>query len=176
MVNRYVTAFCLSLLAAPAWCEQESTAAPLDAQPEKILIVGERPGPGMWKVSKGEHVLWIFGTYSPLPQKMTWRSQAVERVIANSQELIGPPGASMSVGFKDSLNLLTALPFLVGFKNNPDGARLQDSVPPDVFARWSALKAKYIGADSSIEEERPIFAADTLFARALAQSALGKDQ
>lgn len=176
MVNRYVAAVCLSLVALPGWCQQEGAPAAPDTPSEKVLIVGERPGPGMWKVSKGDHVLWIFGTYSPLPQKMTWRSQAVERVIANSQEFIGPPGASMSVGFKDSLNLITALPFLVGLKKNTDGARLQDSVPPDVYARWTVLKAKYIGEDSGIEEERPMFAAETLFARALARSGLGKDQ
>lgn len=149
---------------------------PLESPPEKVLIIGERPGPGRWKVSKGDHFLWIFGTYSPLPQKMTWRSQAVERLIADSQEFAGPPGASMSVGFKDSLNLITALPFLVGFKKNVDGARLQDSVPAEVYARWTVLKAKYIGEDRSIEEERPMFAAETVFARALAQSGLVKDQ
>ena len=28
--------------------------------PEQIHVVAQRPGPGMWKVTKGEHVLWVF--------------------------------------------------------------------------------------------------------------------
>jgi hypothetical protein len=117
-------------------------------------------------VSKGDHVLWIFGTYSPLPTKFDWRSQQLETVLANSQELLGTPGTSVSVGWSNSLNIITALPFLAGAKKNVDGVRLQDQVPPDVYARWQVLKQKYIGNDAGIEEERPVFAAQTLSARA----------
>lgn len=161
---------CLSLLATPAWAQ---TAA--DTAPEKILIVGQRPGPGLWKVSKDDHVLWIFGTYSPLPVKMVWRSQQVETVLARSQEILGLPGASVGVGFSQAFNLITALPFAIGAKRNPDGALLRDVVPPDVYARWTVLKRKYMNDDEGIERERPIFAAPALFDKAMAQAGLGND-
>jgi hypothetical protein len=173
MFDYRLSVLCVCLLAVPAW-SQNDLAAPAD-EGEKILIVGQRPGPGLWKVSKGEHVLWIFGTYSPLPKKMTWRSQQVEKIIAQSQEFIGSPSAGIGVGWSNSLNLLTALPFVIGVKKNADGVRLQDVVPPDVYARWTVLKAKYIGDDSGIESERPIFAAGELFNKALAKSGLGGD-
>ena len=166
-----VVTLCLSLLSTPTWAQ----TAP-DTAPEQILVVGKRPGPGLWKVSRDDHVLWIFGTNSPLPVKMVWRSQQVETVLAQSQEFLGAPGAGVSVGFSQAFNLITALPFLVGVKNNPDGARLQDVVPPDVYARWKVLKKKYIGDDAGIERERPIFAAPALFDKALAQSGLGNDR
>jgi hypothetical protein len=37
----------------------------------EVLVIGEQPGPALWKVSTDDHVLWIMGTYSPLPKQMT---------------------------------------------------------------------------------------------------------
>jgi hypothetical protein len=170
MFPRFLSTLCLCVLAAPAWSQSEPI------EPEKVLVVGQRPGPGLWKVSKDDRVLWIFGTYSPLPEKMVWRSRQVETVLSQSQEFLGLPSAGVSVGWSNSLNLLTALPFVIGVKKNADGARLQDVVPADVYARWTPLKQKYIGADSAIESDRPIFAAQELFSKALKQSGLGSDR
>lgn len=170
MRNRLVLTLCVSLLATPAWSQRAAETAP-----EQILIVGQRPGPGLWKVSKDDHVLWIFGTYSPLPKRMAWRSQQVETVLAQSQEMLGAPGASVGVGFSQAFNLITALPFAIGAKKNPDGATLKDVVPPDVHARWTVLKHKYLDDDEGIEKERPIFAAAALFDKATAQAGLGND-
>jgi hypothetical protein len=148
-----------------------------DAAPvQNILVVGQRPGPALWKVSKDEHILWIFGSYSPLPKQMEWRSQQVETVLANSQELLGTPGTVISVGWSNSLNMITALPFLAGVKKNADGGRLQDQVPAAVYARWTVLKQKYIGNDAGIEEERPMFAAQTLSSRALVVAGMNGGQ
>jgi hypothetical protein len=171
MLPRLLSTVCLVVLAAPAWSQSEPVV-----EPEKIVVVGQRPGPGLWKVSKDDRVLWIFGTYAPLPAKMEWRSRQVESVLSQSQELLGLPGAGVSVGWSDSLNLLTALPFVIGVKKNADGASLQQVVPADVYARWTPLKERYIGADSDVESERPIFAAQELFSKALKQSGLGSDR
>jgi hypothetical protein len=177
MLKRFLPALCLCMFAAPVWSQSESSAAnAVESAPERILIVGQRPGPGLWKVSKDDHVLWIFGSYSPLPNKMVWRSQQVETVVAQSQEFLGLPSAGVSVGISNSLNFLTALPFVIGYKKNPDGKQLQDLVSADVYARWTALKEKYIGADSGIETDRPIFAAQELYEKALQKSGLGNDR
>jgi hypothetical protein len=152
-------------------CAQEAPVTP-DAPVQNILVVGQLPGPALWKVSKGEHVLWVFGMYSPLPQNMTWRSQQVENALAQSQELLTPPGSTFSVGWANSFNVLTAAPFLIGIKKNADGAHLQDVVPADVYTRWAVLKTRYIGNDQDIEEERPMFAAGTLFGQAIRASGM----
>ena len=180
-----VPALLLCLLAGPARAWQDSAATPgappaaavnivPDAQaaepgPEKILVVGQRPGPGLWKISKGDHVLWIFGTYSPLPAKMEWRAQQVESIIAQSQAFLLPPSASTQVGF---FRQLTLLPYAIGVKKNPDGARLADLMPPEVHQRWLLLKQKYIGDDEGIERERPVFAAQTLYSKGMAHAGL----
>ena len=167
MFKRLLPALCL-LLPLTAALAQEEEAAPA-AETESVLLVGQRPGPGLWKVSKGEHVLWVFGAYSPLPNKMEWRSQQVETILAQSQEYLTPPRAQFKIGFFKSL---TMLPTLIGIEKNPDGATLQDVLPADVYARWQPLKAKYLGKNNGIERERPIFAAQTLYEAGLKQAGL----
>ncbi|WP_036170562.1 TraB/GumN family protein [Massilia sp. 9096] len=145
--------------AAPDAAVTAPAAAAEEAPPVTVVVEGRRPGPGVWKVTKGDHVLYVFGTYSPLPQKMEWDSSRIERLVAHSQEVLMPPSANAHVGF---FRGLTLLPNLIGIKKNPDGATLHDVLPADVYARWSTLKAKYIGEDGGIERERPMFASEAL--------------
>jgi uncharacterized protein YbaP (TraB family) len=183
MIRQSISALYLCLLAAPVFAQTGPAPASTDvatveatateAVPEKILVVGQRPGPGLWKVTHGDHVLWVFGTYRPLPQKMEWRSQQIDTILSQSQEYIGPPSVAMQVGLWGGL---TMLPFLAGVKKNPDGAQLKDVLPAEVYARWLALKAKYIGADDGIERERPFFAAETLYDKGLAHAGLSNKQ
>jgi hypothetical protein len=175
------------MLASPAWAQSSDVPAQEPAAvaaashadtddalaaepvPEQIHVVAQRPGPGMWKVSKGEHVLWVFGTYAPLPKDMQWRSQQVESVVKNSQEYLSPPGARAKPGFFKSITLL---PSLIGLRKNPDGAQLRDVMPAEDYARWSALKTKYLPENDDVERERPIFAAEVLSSAARKQAGL----
>jgi predicted NUDIX family NTP pyrophosphohydrolase len=176
MSKRYACALYLSFLTLPVLAQtipQPEPAAPaveaVDAAPATVVVEGRRPGPGVWKVSKGDHVMWVFGTYSPLPQKMDWDAARVERLVGKSQEVLTRPGARMEVGF---FRGLTLLPTAIGIDKNPDGATLRDVLPADVYARWQVLKGKYIGEDDGIERRRPIFVADTLLSRGLSKSGL----
>ncbi|MGW8394853.1 TraB/GumN family protein [Pseudoduganella sp. HUAS MS19] len=165
MTKRVISAVVFSLLAASAWAQEEVPAP----EGEKVVITGQRPGPGLWKVSKGEHVMYVFGDYSPLPIKMDWRSNEVESIIARSQEYLPKPSFGISVGWWGGIKML---PFTIGMKNNPDGGKLIDVLPAETYDRWQALKTKYIGKNDSIERERPMFAADTLYRQGLEKNGL----
>lgn len=165
MTRKVISAMAFSLLAASAWAQEEAPAP----EGEQVVITGQRPGPGLWKVSKGEHVMYVFGDYSPLPIKMDWRSKEVESIIAKSQEYLPKPSFGIKVGFWGGLKLL---PYAIGFKNNPDGAKLIDVLPAETYDRWQVLKAKYIGKNEDIERERPMFAADTLYRSGLEKNGL----
>ena len=169
-------ALCLALCAAPSAAQALHADAPpaaaasadsAQAAPEQILVVGQKPGPGMWKVSKDDHVLWIFGTYSPLPVKMDWRSHEVEAVIGRSQEYLAPPSSKLEVSY---FQAALALPSLIGVNKNPDEATLRDVLPPEVYARWLPLKEKYLPKNT--ERDRPIFVANELFSAAMKQAGL----
>jgi len=176
MLIRSITAVCLALSLASAWAQTEppvAAASEAQAEPEQILVVGQRPGPRLWKVSKDDHVLWVFGTYWPLPKKMEWRSQQVESIVAQSQELLKEPGASLDFGY---LRTITLLPFMIGLDKSPNGATLHDLVPADVYQRWLALRKKYLKDDEGYERKRPVFAAEELFDKAMDQNGLSHGQ
>ena len=140
---------------------------------ETVVVTGAQPGPGMWKVSKGDHVLWILGTLNPLPRKMEWISRDVEATIAQSQEVVLGPSATIEVGVFSGLMLL---PSLVGAKDNPDDAKLAEVVPADLYQRWTVQKQRFLGDDRGVEKRRPLFAAAELYEAALKQSGLsGED-
>lgn len=161
------------LLVALTGLQVPAPVAASDAPLEEVLVTGQQPGPGLWKVTRPDvstgHVLWILGSHSPLPKKMSWRSMEVEAVLAASQELLAPASVDADVG---PLGGITLLPSLVGVRNNPDGRHLQDVVPADLYARWLPLKARYLGRDDDVEKWRPIFAAQELYQAALEQQGL----
>jgi len=174
MMKRTACALYLACLAVPALAQTESLPPAADnteVVSAQIVVSGKRPGPGLWKVSKGEHVMWVFGLYSPLPQKMEWDDARVARLVAQSQEVLGPPVVSVGTGY---LGMLTALPSMIGMKKMPDGAQLHDVVPAEVYSRWQTLKTRYIGDDEGIERYRPLFAADELMDAALKKNGLTK--
>jgi hypothetical protein len=162
--HRTLIAITLLLFAYIASADPQPTPEDQNGDLEQVLVTGEQPGPGLWKVSKGDHVLWILGTSSPVPKRMQWHSNEVERAIAESQEVIGSVQVKIDIGFFRGLLLL---PSVLGARKNPEGKELQDVLPPDVYARWVALKRKYIGNDSGIEKFRPIFAAQRLYSKAI---------
>jgi uncharacterized protein YbaP (TraB family) len=145
-------------------------AATPSAAVVEIEVTGERPGPSMWKISKDEHVLWIMGTLEPLPKRMTWRSKALEDVLAQSQEVL--PSRPV---FGFSWNPIAALRLYWqwrGMQKNPDHATLQTTLPPALYARFSALRNKYAPRDKEMEDLRPMLAALRLFEKGIDASGL----
>ena len=167
----------LAMMIAPSFAQAPVAPPAKEEIPitdlDLMVVSGAQPGPGMWKVTKGDHVLWILGTLSPLPKKMEWQSRDVEAVIAQAQEVLSSPGVALNVkiGFFQGLMLA---PKLIGIRKNPGGASLQQKVPADMYARWLPLKRKYIGNDHGIETWRPLFAAIKLYDDAIAKSGLTK--
>lgn len=139
-----------------------------------IVVGGRQPGPGLWVVRKGDHVMWILGTQSPLPKRMEWDSANVQKKVAQSQRVLLEPGVSI----KSDVGLfrgLAMIPTLLKARKNPDGKTLRDLVPPEQYARWQALKKRYIGGDDDVEEWRPIFAALRLYEKAIERSGMTLD-
>jgi uncharacterized protein YbaP (TraB family) len=141
-----------------------------EAPMEEVVITGEHEGPRLWKVHKGDHVLWILGTVTPLPKKMIWQSEAVEAVLQQSQEVV-PAWPAFGIG----ANPFTALRVWIQWRSIqkiPDRMNLQEVLPPALYARFSALKARYAPKDTRLDELRPGFAAERLLDEALDVSGL----
>ncbi|GAB3343481.1 TraB/GumN family protein [Marilutibacter aestuarii] len=143
-------------------------AAPAEAirDIDAVVVSGVVPGPGLWRVSRDGREMWVLGVLSPLPRRMEWEGRDVEAVVARASEVMLAPNVDVEadVGFFSGLALA---PRLIGARRNPGDKRLEDLVPPADYARWQALKARYIGRDGGIERWRPMFAALKLYVEAV---------
>ncbi|MGH8175434.1 MAG: TraB/GumN family protein [Steroidobacter sp.] len=137
---------------------QEPQQAQRDSTLEEVLVTGEHPGPGLWKVSHGDHTLWILGTHAPLPQRLIWRSQEVEWVMTESQEVMGAYSVSFTLQGEDALQ--------------SRGAALRTVLPRKAYSQWLKLKRKYIGRNPEVENLLPVSAALLLRSMAFEKAGL----
>lgn len=168
------TYFLAALMIPPlaGWPAADATAAPPLLQ--TVVVSGEQPGPGLWKVSRDGHVLWILGTVSPLPKRMVWRTDLIERTIAQSQEMLSPPQVEVRIG-GGWLRGLLLLPSALGVRKNPNGEPLSAQVSAELYARWLVLKNKYMPFTRNVESWRPLFAAAELYGRAIRRIGLTEE-
>ena len=147
----------LILYANTVFAQTESTESV--AAPEEIVVSGERAGPRMWQISKGDHILWVLGTPGPLPKKMNWRSDDVERAVQDSQQVL----AGFTV--KPKINLFNALPLYLQYRRViqlPDKQTLQEWLAPPLYERFTVLKGKYLPKEKDLERRRPLFVLQAL--------------
>ena len=177
LVSALLVSACLVL---PAMAQSPNDSMPaqhIDSEGvlelETMVVTGAQPGPGMWKVSKGDHSLWILGTLSPLPSGISWKSDEVRSVLEQADQVLGSPGLVIDadIGVFKGLMLL---PSALKAGKNPDGKTLKEVLPADVYAQWAALKPRYFGRDKGIEKKRPILAANELYAAANRKAGLGQ--
>jgi uncharacterized protein YbaP (TraB family) len=152
----------LPLLTVIAVAAGPATDALQSETVQEVEVTGERAGPRLWRVAKGDHVLWLLGTLDPLPRKMVWKSREVESVLGEVQEVI-PTNPSVSV----HANPFTWVRLYFQWRGvqviDKDG-RLKDVLPPALYGRVTALVARYDSGDHRI---KPVFAALRLYRQAL---------
>ncbi|WP_329742202.1 TraB/GumN family protein [Dyella sp. A6] len=165
---------CIAPLAvnAAATTQVQKKLSTVDLAP--VVVSGVLPGPALWKVSKGDHVMWVLGTVSTLPRNMQWETAAVERAVQGSQAVLGEPGVRIKahLGF---WNTVLLLPSALGFKKLPHGEKLKDVLPPDMYARWETQRSRYLRHAWGVERLRPFFAGKKLYKAAIDTMGLTSD-
>ncbi|WP_266182423.1 TraB/GumN family protein [Dyella humicola] len=167
------------IMAMPVWAQ--SAVPPANAasaikppSPDSVVslqavtVTGQQPGPALWRVRRGDHILWVLGTLSPLPKHAEWQTAQVEKVLASAKELLEPPSAEL----KMPTSLFNRLALQPSARLNPDGATLQKLLPPEMYDRWLVLRRQYLGNDDALEYLRPIVVAQQLYEAALASAGL----
>jgi uncharacterized protein YbaP (TraB family) len=124
-----------------------------------VLVTGEQPGPGLWKVSSGNHVLWILGEIAPQPRLVTWRSKRFEKLLDQSQQVI--------LDFSGVLwPNQTQENAEARVRKLPEGQTLKDVVSPEWYARADAARNLY-KTPERIDELRPFYAGRRIMMSAL---------
>jgi uncharacterized protein YbaP (TraB family) len=121
---------------------------------DELVVTGERTGPGMWHVHRGNGNLWILGSMSPLPKGITWRSKQFEQLLDTTNQVIVPKPFEIGIARVLWLLITEHSLLMVG-----GGKRLKDVMPPDLHARYATERAKYTDDAEKWERYRPIIAA-----------------
>jgi uncharacterized protein YbaP (TraB family) len=141
-------------VAAAANGPADASAAPQPpAQLDELTVTGERTGPGMWRIHRGNSQLWVLGSISPLPKGITWRSKQVEQVLAATQRVLVPK--PLEIGIVRILWLLITERKVIMIR---DGKRLKDVLPPNLYLRFEAQRARFTTDADKWERYRPIVA------------------
>lgn len=149
------------------------TAQPMESPRtlDEVVVDGVMPGPGLWQVRRGDRVLWLVGTLSPVPKRMEWRSAELDARLAEADAILDGPSLAITTG-RGMLHAMTLVPLALGARKLPDGKTLDDVLTPEQHARWSELKAEYLGRARAVERWRPMFAAEKLHFEAVKRAGL----
>jgi hypothetical protein len=161
----WTPAIALSLLSMLARADEPVSSAtasaledPAAGAMEVIVVSGMQPGPGLWKVSKGNHVMWILGEISPYPRKTQWNSSEFARLLRHSQELIIDFSGYWPLDRDERRQYDRA-------EKLPAGSTLKDVISPELHARMEAT-AKTFGA-SGLEQVHAFAATNRLVTSAM---------
>lgn len=128
-----------------------------------VLVTGVKPGPGMWRVSNGSHVMWLLGTVSPLSKKLEWQSTEVSAVLESANAIIAPPGAEADISAGDVVKMAMLARSANKATKLPGRQTLKAVLPADTYAQWTRLTEKYSFNSPKSERLRPVFAAQDFY-------------
>ncbi len=132
------------------------------------------PKPYIWTFQKGNSKVLVLGTVYPEPQGLTFIPVSINRAIAQSGAVIGPPwfhfGANVNV-----FNILSVWHAASGVKYLPDGKHLSDVLSPSDLQQWNALQAQYRPNGGKVERMRPMYAGWKLYEAVLKHSGVAVD-
>jgi len=137
---------------------------------EEVTIFGEAAGPGLWKIRNGDNTLYILGTATPLPKKMTWRSREIESVLARAERLL-PAGGKVDA----DIGPIKAVQLYMQYRKlrrNDDKDSLESVLSAEQFARFEKLRQRYAPRQRDMLKLRPVLAAGELWREAVSRSGL----
>ena len=165
------------LLLAPVLAAGQTNAI---TAADEIIVTGRQPGPPMWRVINGENVLWIFPQLAPVPKDMIWESNKVASVIAAAQEVLELPDVGVSASplmYMNPVNIFRGMRLAKRLSRDPDGRTLEQTLPPELYARFLTLQARYfLDEADEFEELRPAVAAGHMTGIIQTKQGLGGDQ
>ncbi|HEY6455627.1 MAG TPA: TraB/GumN family protein [Steroidobacteraceae bacterium] len=121
---------------------------------QEVLVTADHAGPALWKVTSGQHLLWILAAPpTPLPTRFVWRSKQVESAIASAQELILDGGITFNSRRSDMR--MTAAAY-ADMRTLPGPfTSLAEVIPEDLYRRFKLLQDAFAADYDSMQQLRP---------------------
>jgi hypothetical protein len=143
----------LLLVSGIAWAADAPPTT--DWAPNEVVVVSaQAPGPAFWHLKKGDSEIWILGTPGPLPENLSWNATHLADVITGARAVLLPPLASAGF-FEVSWFLITNHSLL----SMPDDQKLEDTLPPELHARFVAARGSIKRDADRYDDDPPIIAA-----------------
>ena len=133
----------------------------LDHVVEEIQVVGEITGPPIWRITNGDHDLWILGYPDWVSGDVSWQSNFLEDVMTHSEEFLTFTG--MRYVSANPLKMMRGLRKFRQMQRIPGRERLEDVLSEPHYRLYSEVKLKYAPKQDHLERLRPSFAAKELF-------------
>lgn len=132
---------------------------------EEVVVIGKRPGPPLWQVTKGEHTLWLFGTPRLIPKSLNWDSASVDWVISQSQRYIAPPQVMAQTS--NPIKAIGVMRDLAKLKRLPKGLDLEAVVPAPLYRDLVVALEPLNLKPAKLSRLRPMFAAEKIKVQSL---------
>jgi uncharacterized protein YbaP (TraB family) len=166
MVGRLFLVVLLGMLPGVLRAQHAAT----DEALEEVQVSGERPGPGLWKIHRGDHTVYVLGTTSPLPRRVTFRSRELESVLARAGLYIPTrPSVDVKAG---PIRLFKLYRDWRRLRLNPGDVGLDAVLAPELYVRFSSARTRYAPRDRGMERLRPLIAAGEIYEAAIKGSGL----
>lgn len=135
---------CMALAAALAWAAAGMAAAtaaattppppdPEGAVVQELVVTAHAGGPAWWRASSANSTVYILGVPESAPKGLKWDQTLLKRRLDGANELVGPP--RVTVGLGDLFALMSAR------RRFRVHGRMEDTLPPDLKARFLAVRA-----------------------------------
>ena len=121
---------------------------------ETVIVTAQSPGPAFWRLSKGNSEIWILGMIGPMPTKLIWNANRLSEIVDGAHEVLTPAQASANI-FEVGWFLLWNRSVL----SNPGGKKLEESLPPELKARFVAARSLAKRDADRYEDDPPVVAA-----------------
>ncbi len=120
---------------------------------QELLVIGRRPGPALWRVTRGDSEVVIVGSLSPLPHMLNWNTIRVEHALQDSTVLFLPPNKA-HVGLFDAAEMFIRQ----GALKPAHGADMESTLPPELRARFERVRDSFHGDPKHYAHWKPAVA------------------
>jgi uncharacterized protein YbaP (TraB family) len=154
-----ILVFALLLAVAPSHAAEPPST-------DEIVVVGERPGPRLWRIEGPQGEVFVLGVLTPLPKSFTWKTKEIDAVIARADRVFAG-GSTVSVGIGALIANRKAF-------RNPDGAKTSALLDPDTRRNFDAARSRYDYSGDDLENWRPYVAGLFLMDKAMTEAGLSR--
>jgi hypothetical protein len=125
-------ALVFALAVLPAWAQPAPT--PQWSEIETVEVKA-RPGPPVWRLTRGQSEVWVLGLAGSIPKDLDWNQDTVRELMTGARAILLPPQADVG--------LVDAAWFLMWHGSElslPRGQTLEPSLPEPLRNRFIAAR------------------------------------